>query len=80
MAIGQNLFDAAHAEFGGGSSLLLATQVPRSASRGCDGRSDHVHMVHGNALGITTRFISAANSVIGASGRRGAVLSERGSV
>jgi hypothetical protein len=32
MAIGQNLLDAAHAEFGGGSSLLLATQVPRSAS------------------------------------------------
>ncbi len=32
MAIGQNLFDAAHAEFGGTGSLLLATQVPRSAS------------------------------------------------
>ncbi len=32
MAIGQNLFDAAHAEFAGGGSLLLATQVPRSAS------------------------------------------------
>jgi iron complex outermembrane receptor protein len=32
MAIGQNLFDAAHAEFAGGSSLLLATEVPRSAS------------------------------------------------
>ena len=32
MAIGQNLFDAAHAEFAGAGSLLLATQVPRSAS------------------------------------------------
>jgi iron complex outermembrane receptor protein len=32
MAIGQNLLDAAHAEFGGPSSLVLATQVPRSAS------------------------------------------------
>jgi iron complex outermembrane recepter protein len=32
MAIGQNVFDAAHAEFGGTSSLLLTTQVPRSAS------------------------------------------------
>jgi iron complex outermembrane receptor protein len=32
MAIGQNLFAAAHAEFAGPSSLLLATQVPRSAS------------------------------------------------
>ena len=32
MAIGQNLFDAAHAEFAGTGSLLLATQVPRSAS------------------------------------------------
>jgi iron complex outermembrane receptor protein len=32
MAIGQNLLDAAHAEFGGVGSLLLATQVPRSAS------------------------------------------------
>lgn len=32
MAIGQSLFDAAHAEFGGAGSLLLATQVPRSAS------------------------------------------------
>jgi len=32
MATGQNLFDAAHAEFGGAGSLLLATQVPRSAS------------------------------------------------
>jgi iron complex outermembrane receptor protein len=32
MAIGQNLFTAAHAEFAGPSSLLLATQVPRSAS------------------------------------------------
>jgi iron complex outermembrane receptor protein len=32
MAIGQNLFDATHAEFGGVSSLLLATQVPRGVS------------------------------------------------
>jgi iron complex outermembrane receptor protein len=32
MAIGQNLFDAAHAEFATASSLLLATEVPRSAS------------------------------------------------
>ncbi|MEO8678407.1 MAG: TonB-dependent receptor [Vicinamibacterales bacterium] len=32
MAIGQNLFDAAHAEFGATGSLLLGTQVPRSAS------------------------------------------------
>ena len=32
MAIGQNLFDAAHAGFAGPGSLLLATQVPRSAS------------------------------------------------
>ena len=32
MATGQNLFDAAHAEFAGPQSLLLATQVPRSAS------------------------------------------------
>ena len=32
MAIGQNLFSAAHAEFTGTTSLLLATQVPRSAS------------------------------------------------
>jgi outer membrane receptor protein involved in Fe transport len=32
MAIGQNLFDAAHAEFAGTASLLLPTQVPRSAS------------------------------------------------
>jgi outer membrane receptor protein involved in Fe transport len=32
MAIGQNLFDAAHAEFAGPTSLLLATQVRRSAS------------------------------------------------
>ena len=32
MAIGQNLFDAAHAEFAGAASLLLATQVPRSVS------------------------------------------------
>ena len=31
-AIGQNLFDEAHAEFGGAGSLLLSTQVPRSAS------------------------------------------------
>jgi iron complex outermembrane receptor protein len=32
MASGQNLFDAAHAEFAGNQSLLLPTQVPRSAS------------------------------------------------
>jgi iron complex outermembrane receptor protein len=32
MAIGQNLFDAAHPEFAGTTSLLLATQVPRSVS------------------------------------------------
>jgi iron complex outermembrane receptor protein len=32
MATGQNLFDAAHAEFGGAGSLLMATTVPRSAS------------------------------------------------
>jgi iron complex outermembrane receptor protein len=32
MAIGQNLLDAAHVEFGGSNSLLLATEVPRSAS------------------------------------------------
>jgi iron complex outermembrane receptor protein len=32
MVIGQNLFDAAHAEFAGTGALLLATQVPRSAS------------------------------------------------
>lgn len=32
MAIGQNLFEASHAEFGGTASLLLATEVPRSAS------------------------------------------------
>jgi outer membrane receptor protein involved in Fe transport len=32
MAIGQNLFDSAHAEFGGTTSFLLVTQVPRSAS------------------------------------------------
>jgi iron complex outermembrane receptor protein len=32
MAIGQNLFDRAHAEFGGAGSFLLVTQVPRSAS------------------------------------------------
>ena len=31
MAIGQNLFDAAHAEFGGDTSLLHSTQVARSA-------------------------------------------------
>jgi iron complex outermembrane receptor protein len=32
MAIGQNLFDLAHAEFGGRGSFLRVTQVPRSAS------------------------------------------------
>jgi iron complex outermembrane receptor protein len=32
MAIGQNLLDAAHAEFAGTGSLLLPTQVPRSVS------------------------------------------------
>jgi iron complex outermembrane receptor protein len=32
MAIGQNLLDSAHAEFGGIGSLLQPTQVPRSAS------------------------------------------------
>jgi iron complex outermembrane receptor protein len=32
MAIGQNLLHAAHAEFAGGGSLVLATEVPRSAS------------------------------------------------
>jgi iron complex outermembrane receptor protein len=32
MATGQNLFDATHAEFAGPQSLLLPTQVPRSAS------------------------------------------------
>jgi iron complex outermembrane receptor protein len=32
MASGQNLFDAAHPEFAGTRSLLLPTQVPRSAS------------------------------------------------
>jgi outer membrane receptor protein involved in Fe transport len=32
MAIGQNLFDAAHHEFSAAESLLLATQVPRNAS------------------------------------------------
>lgn len=32
MAIGQNVFNAAHAEFTSAGSLLLATQVPRSAS------------------------------------------------
>jgi iron complex outermembrane receptor protein len=31
-AIGQNLFDAAHAEFGGPGTFLLVTQVPRSLS------------------------------------------------
>jgi iron complex outermembrane receptor protein len=31
-AIGQNLFDPAHAEFGGAGSFLLVTQVQRSAS------------------------------------------------
>jgi iron complex outermembrane receptor protein len=31
-AIGQNLFDASHAEFATASSFLLATQVPRSVS------------------------------------------------
>jgi iron complex outermembrane recepter protein len=32
MAIGQNLLSAGHAEFGGTSSLLMATEVPRSAN------------------------------------------------
>jgi iron complex outermembrane receptor protein len=32
MVIGQNLLDAAHAEFAGNQSLLLPTQVPRSVS------------------------------------------------
>jgi iron complex outermembrane receptor protein len=32
MAIGQNLLDAAHAEFAGTGSLLLPTEVPRSVS------------------------------------------------
>lgn len=32
MAIGRNLFDAAHVEFGGTETLVLATQVARSAS------------------------------------------------
>lgn len=32
MAIGQNIFDAAHYEFGGGDTVVLATQVPRSGS------------------------------------------------
>ena len=32
MAIGQNLLDAAHAEFAGAGSLLMSTQVPRSGS------------------------------------------------
>ena len=31
MAIGQNLFDAAHVEASGTGTLLLVTQVPRSA-------------------------------------------------
>ena len=30
MVVGQNLLDAAHPEFGSGTSLLLATQIPRS--------------------------------------------------
>jgi iron complex outermembrane receptor protein len=32
MAVGQNLFNAAHAEFGGATGLLSATQVPRSVN------------------------------------------------
>jgi iron complex outermembrane receptor protein len=32
MAIGQNLFNATHTEFGGTGSFVLATQVPRSAN------------------------------------------------
>jgi outer membrane receptor protein involved in Fe transport len=32
MAIGQNLFDAAHAEYAGLTSLLLPTEVRRSGS------------------------------------------------
>jgi hypothetical protein len=32
MAIGQNLFDPAYAEFAGPASLLLPTEIPRSAS------------------------------------------------
>ena len=32
MAVGQNLFDAAHTEFASGNSLLPATQIPRSVS------------------------------------------------
>ena len=32
MVIGQNLLDAAHAEFAGAGTLLMATQVPRSVS------------------------------------------------
>ena len=32
MALGQNLFDPAHAEFSPARSLLFATEVPRSAS------------------------------------------------
>ena len=32
MAIGQNLLDPAHSEFGGAGSLLLPTQIPRSAT------------------------------------------------
>jgi hypothetical protein len=32
MVIGQNLFAAAHAEFSGADSLLLATKMPRNVS------------------------------------------------
>ena len=32
MAIGQNLFDDAHAEFAGAAALVQATQMPRSVS------------------------------------------------
>jgi iron complex outermembrane recepter protein len=32
MAVGQNLTDAAHSEFAGAGSLLLATQIPRAVS------------------------------------------------
>ena len=32
MAIGQNLFDDAHAEFAGAATLVQATQMPRSVS------------------------------------------------
>jgi len=31
-AVGQNLFDAAHAEYAGAETILLSTQVPRSVS------------------------------------------------